>query len=91
MCYCCSPSDAYSSTSTNTNNNTNETESDTKPWLSRMFTPNKSASEADDQTVGDFNAAKHFDLKNTKHDFNKPAGDKPASGGRKSKSGRKIR
>ena len=94
MCYCCSDSDASSSTN-NTNNTTNDTDSSdndtkSKPWLSRMFNSNKSAS-ADEQTVGDFNAAKHFDLKNVHQDFNKPPGDLPAPGARKSKSGRKIR
>lgn len=40
---------------------------------------------------GEFNAAKHFDLKNVRHDFNRPAGIAAAPGTRKAKSGRKIR
>lgn len=40
---------------------------------------------------GDFNAAKHFDLKNVRHDFNRPVGVAAAPGARISKTGRKIR
>ncbi|EDW31261.1 GL20863 [Drosophila persimilis] len=35
-------------------------------------------------------AAKHFDLKNVRHDFNRPAGNAAAPGARISKTGRKI-
>ncbi|XP_037934152.1 2-oxoglutarate dehydrogenase-like, mitochondrial isoform X2 [Teleopsis dalmanni] len=87
------------STTTNTNANTDsdtdsESESDTKskPWLSRMFSSSsKSSSTNNQEATGEFNAAKHFDLKNMRHDFNRPADTKTASDARKSQTGRKIR
>lgn len=105
MCYCCSQSDeqsTFSKTTTTTTDNTNpesDTDSDSnseqksKPWLSRMFASDKSDPSASSNTTatGDFNAAKHFDLKNVSHDFNRPAGIAAAPGVRQSKTGRKIR
>lgn len=96
-CYCCcSPSDATSSsTTTTTTTTTNESVSDnqSKPWLSRMFTSGgeKSADNINQQQTADFNAIKHFDLKNVRQDFNRPAGNVAAPGVRVSKTGRKIR
>lgn len=103
MCYCYSQSDEQSS-STNTTTTTDHTnhESDTdsdsksKPWLSRMFAAPNSSTGGDPkdpaQTLGgDFNAAKHFDLKNVRHDFNRPAGIAAAPVARIAKTGRKIR
>ncbi|XP_062128244.1 2-oxoglutarate dehydrogenase-like, mitochondrial isoform X2 [Drosophila sulfurigaster albostrigata] len=84
---------------TNTNQDTDsETDSDqkSKPWLSRMFASNKSdsattgGSAATATATGEFNAAKHFDLKNVRHDFNRPAGVAAAPGVRHAKTGRKI-
>lgn len=105
MCYCCSQSDeqsTFSKTTTTTTDITNpesDTDSDSnseqksKPWLSRMFASDKSDPSASSNTTatGDFNAAKHFDLKNVSHDFNRPAGIAAAPGVRQSKTGRKIR
>ncbi|XP_060651901.1 2-oxoglutarate dehydrogenase-like, mitochondrial isoform X2 [Drosophila nasuta] len=80
---------------TNTNQDTDsETDSDqkSKPWLSRMFASNKSdsattgGSAATATATGEFNAAKHFDLKNVRHDFNRPAGVAAAPGVRHAKN-----
>lgn len=102
-CYCCcSPNDATSSsttTTTTTTTNTNESDSDnkSKPWLSRMFTSGGSMSADNDassghqQQTGEYSDVKHFDLKNVRKDFNRPAGHSAAPGVRVSKSGRKIR
>lgn len=104
MCYCYSQSDeqsTFSNTTTTTTDNTNtnhdsdtDTDSDqkSKPWLSRMFASSKNDTVTGDATAtGDFNAAKHFDLKNVRHDFNRPAGIAAAPGVRHAKTGRKIR
>jgi len=106
MCYCYSQSDEQSSstnttTTTDHTNHESATESDSnsdpksKPWLSRMFAAsNSNGGDPKDPAVtlsGDFNAAKHFDLKNVRHDFNRPAGIAAAPGGRIAKTGRKIR
>ncbi|XP_015043884.1 2-oxoglutarate dehydrogenase-like, mitochondrial isoform X3 [Drosophila pseudoobscura] len=90
-----------SNTTTNTTNTTTDhtnhvsasSESESKPWLSRMFASNKSDGSTDGGSAtgtADFNAAKHFDLKNVRHDFNRPAGNAAAPGARISKTGRKI-
>ncbi|XP_030386169.1 2-oxoglutarate dehydrogenase-like, mitochondrial isoform X2 [Scaptodrosophila lebanonensis] len=84
-------------TTTDNTNNESDTDSDSenksKPWLSRMFTSNKSEPQGSDEKsalTGEFNAAKHFDLKNVRQDFNRPAGNAAAPGARKTKTGRKI-
>ncbi|XP_034133262.1 2-oxoglutarate dehydrogenase-like, mitochondrial isoform X3 [Drosophila guanche] len=89
---------SFSKTTTNTTttttdhtNNESASETESKPWLSRMFASNKSDGSTDGgPATGDFNAAKHFDLKNVRHDFNRPAGNAAAPGARISKTGRKI-
>ncbi|XP_041447600.1 2-oxoglutarate dehydrogenase-like, mitochondrial isoform X3 [Drosophila obscura] len=89
---------SYSNTTTNTTTTTTDhtniesaSEPESKPWLSRMFASNKSDGSTDGgPATGDFNAAKHFDLKNVRHDFNRPAGNAAAPGARISKTGRKI-
>ncbi|BFF99304.1 2-oxoglutarate dehydrogenase-like mitochondrial [Drosophila madeirensis] len=89
---------SFSKTTTNTTttttdhtNNESASETESKPWLSRMFASNKSdGSTEGGPATGDFNAAKHFDLKNVRHDFNRPAGNAAAPGARISKTGRKI-
>lgn len=97
VCCCSSLSDEKSSSSTTTTmSTTNESDSDTdtksKPWLSRMFKNETNNQNEQSATAGGgFNAAKHFDLKNLRHDFNRPAGNAPAAGLRISKTGRKIR
>lgn len=107
MCYCCSQSDeqsTFSKTTTTTDNTNPESDTDSdsnseqksKPWLSRMFASDKSGTvdlpaSSNTTATGDFNAAKHFDLKNVSHDFNRPVGIAAAPGVRQSKTGRKIR
>ncbi|XP_037722256.1 2-oxoglutarate dehydrogenase-like, mitochondrial isoform X2 [Drosophila subpulchrella] len=93
-------SSTNTTTTTDHTNHKSATESDSnsdpksKPWLSRMFAAsNSNGGDPKDQAVtlsGDFNAAKHFDLKNVRHDFNRPAGVAAAPGGRIAKTGRKI-
>uniref|UniRef100_A0A1B0G1X4 2-oxoglutarate dehydrogenase, mitochondrial n=1 Tax=Glossina morsitans morsitans TaxID=37546 RepID=A0A1B0G1X4_GLOMM len=72
-----------------------------KPWLSRMFASKTADAAADkantyggtqqqQQQTGAFCATKHFDLKNVRHDFNRPSGNAAAPGMRISKTGRKI-
>lgn len=102
----CSPSDATSSSTTTNTTATTTIDSDSdsdhdsksKPWLSRMFTSGDKPGAADTAAAGgnlqqgaNFNAAKHFDLKNIRHDFNRPPGNAAAPGVRVSKTGRKIR
>nr|XP_036671983.1 2-oxoglutarate dehydrogenase-like, mitochondrial isoform X2 [Drosophila suzukii] len=93
-------SSTNTTTTTDHTNHESATESDSnsdpksKPWLSRMFAAsNSNGGDPKDPAVtlsGDFNAAKHFDLKNVRHDFNRPAGIAAAPGGRIAKTGRKI-
>ncbi|EDX10802.1 2-oxoglutarate dehydrogenase-like, mitochondrial isoform X2 [Drosophila simulans] len=88
-------SSTNTTTTTDHTNHESDTDSDSKskPWLSRMFAAPNSGGDPKDlaQTLGgDFNAAKHFDLKNVRHDFNRPAGIAAAPGARIAKTGRKI-
>ncbi|EDW69592.1 2-oxoglutarate dehydrogenase-like, mitochondrial isoform X2 [Drosophila virilis] len=90
-------SNTTTTTTTDNTNHESDTDSDSnsdkksKPWLSRMFASDKGDTVATaTSATGEFNAAKHFDLKNVRHDFNRPAGDAAAPGVRKTKTGRKI-
>lgn len=96
----CRPSsDATSSTSTTTIANESDSDSKSKPWLSRMFKSSGGKAtvvvadngKQQQQAGGEFNASKHFDLKNVRQDFNRPLGGGAAPGVRVTKTGRKIR
>ena len=61
-----------------------------------MFTSSGDSKSADNasgnqQNANEYNDVKHFDLKNVRQDFNRPAGNSAAPGTRISKTGRKIR
>lgn len=91
----CSPSDATSSTSTTTTANDSDSDSDSenksKPWLKRIFSSSDNNKSVETNQATEYNAAKHFDLKNVRQDFNRPIGNGAAPGVRVSKTGRKIR
>ncbi|XP_058983499.1 2-oxoglutarate dehydrogenase-like, mitochondrial isoform X1 [Musca domestica] len=89
------PSDATSSTSTTTTANDSDSDSDSenksKPWLKRIFSSSDNNKSVETNQATEYNAAKHFDLKNVRQDFNRPIGNGAAPGVRVSKTGRKIR